>query len=290
MTQTMPTLTFKVGPKISDKEFEELSTFIYERTGIAIPATRKYLVENRLGSRISALKLSSFGDYAKFLRVAPGKDREFEQLCELVTTNETSFFRDPRQLDVFRDEALNEVVERQKKAGKQELSIWSAGCSTGEEPYTLGIMLHELLRMAIIGWRIRITAADLSPAVLEKAKAGLYGDYALRNTSPDMLARYFTKESGGYRIHPKVAKLVTFTRLNLNDRAALKAVPRSQIVFCRNVIIYFDDDMKKRVISSFYDNLVDGGYLVLGHSESIHKISRAFSPIIKPGGIVYRKL
>ncbi len=282
------TLNLRDAPKISDQEFKELRDYIYSLTGIDIPAERKYLLENRLGPRLKELGLKSFADYARHLRLGTGRDAELEKLFEKVTTNETSFFRDQKQLDVVRDKILPAIIDKQSK-GAKELSIWCAGCSSGEEPYTLGIMLHEMLRMAIIGWRIRITANDLSPAMLAKARAGLYNDYAIRTTPKDILDRYFAKETGGYRIHPKVQKLVSFGPINLNDSLAVKRVPKSQVVFCRNVIIYFDDEMKKKVISGFYDNLQPDGYLVLGHSESIHKVSRAFTPIMQPGGIVYQK-
>lgn len=286
---TLGSLSLREAPKISDQEFKELRDFIYNTAGIDIPIERKYLLENRLGPRLKELGLKTFGDYAKHLRLGSDRNGELQNLFERVTTNETSFFRDVKQLDVFRTKVLPELIEAQQKAGTKELSIWSAGCSSGEEPYTLGIMLHELLRMSIIGWRIRITANDLSPAMLAKARAGLYNDHSLRTTPKDVVDRYFTREPEGFRIHPKVQKLVSFGPINLNDTLAVKRVPRSQVVFCRNVIIYFDDEMKKKVVSSFYDNLQPGGYLVLGHSESIHKISRAFTPVMQPGGIMYRK-
>ncbi|NCC23932.1 MAG: protein-glutamate O-methyltransferase CheR [Deltaproteobacteria bacterium] len=282
------TLNLRKTPKISDKEFVDLRNFIYESTGIDIPEKRKYLLETRLGTRLKDLSLNTFGDYFNYLKFDPGKTREMENLFQQITTNETSLFRDVKQLQVFEDFVLKDILERQ--ASTKELNIWSAGCSSGEEPYTLGIMLHEALRMAIIGWRVRITANDLSSAMLEKARRGVYNDYAIRTTPPDILNKYFTKETDGYKIHPKVAKLVTFSQINLNDRLALKKIPKSHVVFCRNVIIYFDDEMKKKVISAFYDNLHPDGYLVLGHSESIHKISRSFQPVMKPGGIVYKRM
>jgi chemotaxis protein methyltransferase CheR len=285
---SLGTLSLRDAPKISDQEFKELRDYIYSLTGIDIPAERKYLLENRLGPRLKELGLKSFADYPRTLRLSAGRDAELEKLFERVTTNETSFFRDQKQLDVVRDKVFPAVMDKQAK-GAKEFSIWCAGCSSGEEPYTLAIMLHEMLRMSIIGWRIRITANDLSPAMLAKAKSGLYNDHALRTTPKDIIDRYFTKEAAGFRIHPKVQKLVSFGPINLNDALAVKRVPRSQVVFCRNVIIYFDDEMKKKVISGFYDNLQPEGYLVLGHSESIHKISRAFTPLMQPGGIVYQK-
>ena len=277
------------APPLSEQEFKELSSFIYERSGIEIPERRKYLLENRLAPRLAELNLTSFGEYAKFLRFAPGREAEQHKLFEQITTNETSFFRDLKQLEVFRDSVFKELLERRQTGPRKELRIWSAGCSSGEEPYTLAIMLHEFLRMTIIGWNITITANDISAAMVEKARKGLYSEHSLRTTPQEIISRYFTREPEGYRIHPKAQKLVSLGQINLNEPDAIKRVPRSQVIFCRNVIIYFDEAMKKRVLAAFYDNLLPGGYLVLGHSETIHNLSRSFRPIIKPRGIIYRK-
>ncbi|MFW5486992.1 MAG: CheR family methyltransferase [Desulfovibrio sp.] len=288
-TPSFASLSLRQTPKISDTEFKDFQEFIYSQTGIDIPLKRKYLIENRLGKRLNELKLKSFGEYYKYLRYSANKDKELDFLFEKITTNETSFFRDQRQLDVFRDFVLADWIKQQTAANKKELNIWSAGCSSGEEPYTLSMILHEVLKMSIIGWKINITANDLSPAMIIKARRGLYSKYAFKTTPADIVKRYFTEDKGGYKIHPKVQKLCSFGLINLNDPAAAKRVPKSQIIFCRNVIIYFDDEMKKRVLKAFYDNLVPGGYLILGHSESIHKLTRAFKPIVKIGGIIYQK-
>lgn len=282
-------LTLRRTPPMNSKEFMEIQKYIYDLVGIAIPERRKYLLENRLGPRLVELGLRNFGEYLMALRHGPRKEAELKYFFSKITTNETSFFRDIKQLEVFQEHVLMPLLKEREAAGKKSLNIWSAGCSSGEEPYTLGIMLHEALRMSIIGWKIQITANDLSTDMINKARAGVYSEYALKTTSSDILNRYFTSESGGFKIHPKVQKLVSFGLINLNDKLALKRVPRSHIIFCRNVIIYFDDAMKQKVIAGFYDNLLPGGYLVLGHSETIHKVSRAFQPLIKPGGIVYRK-
>lgn len=282
-------LSLRQTPKISDQEFNDLSGFIYEHTGISIAPARKYLLENRLGSRLKELNLKSFKEYYDFLRYDRNRTLEMDKLCEHVTTNETSFYRDVRQLNIFQNDILKEVIKKQEESGKKELIIWSAGCSSGEEPYTLAIMINEVLGMSVIGWKIQINAYDLSPAMLKKAKAGLYTDYALRTTPKPIIAKYFDKDGEGYRVKPRIQKLVSFNPINLSDRAALKRVPKSHIVFCRNVIIYFDDAMKQQVISSFYDNLMPGGFLFLGHSESIHKLSSAFMPVKKPGGVCYQK-
>lgn len=282
-------LSLRKSPKMSNNEFKDLTAFIYDKTGIAIPERRKYLIENKLSKRLEELKISSYADYVKYLKFSPQKESEFKKLCEPITVNETSFFRDIKQLTLFRNVILPEIIQKREKEGKKEITIWSAGCSSGEEPYTLGIILHEILKMSIISWRIQIYANDISPAVLMKARKGVYNQYSLRTTPDNMLEKYFIKQADGYKIHPKVQKLVNFQLLNITDPNETKKVPKSDIIFCRNVIIYFDDEVKKRVINNFYDNLKDDGYLFLGYSESIHRISKLFKSQIKPGGIVYIK-
>ncbi|GAB7021733.1 CheR family methyltransferase [Salidesulfovibrio brasiliensis] len=275
--------------RISDAEFVELRDFIYDKTGIFVDEKRKYLFESRFRRRLTELSLSSFADYIKFLKFDSSRREEMVRLFEMVTTNETSFFRDMKQLDAFRDHVLADVLEEQRKSGRKELSIWSAGCSSGEEPYTLSIILHEMLGLDISRWRIRISANDISKAMIEKARVGLYPEYAFKTTPDAMRKKYFKQDGDLWRINDTVTKLVDFKLMNLNDSATLKRIPRSHIVFCRNVIIYFDEAMKKKVVNSFYDNLVSGGFLMLGHSESLHKVSKAFKPIFHPGAIAYRK-
>ncbi|MBG0776082.1 MAG: protein-glutamate O-methyltransferase CheR [Desulfovibrionaceae bacterium] len=289
---SLPTrgLSLRKAVKITEEEFEALSSFIYAKTGISISPNRRYLLENRLGGRLEELGLKTFKEYHQFLQFDKNRMNEMDQLCEKITTNETSFYRDVRQLAIFQNDILKSVIAEQEKAGKKELNIWSAGCSSGEEPYTLAIMISEVLGMSVIGWRIRITANDLSPAMLRLAREGLYLERTLRTTPKGIVAKYFDpEEGGGFRVKPRLKKMVEFGPINLSDPLAVKRVPRSHIVFCRNVIIYFDDAMKKKAVTAFYDNLLPGGYLFLGHSESIHNISRAFVPVNKPGGICYHK-
>ncbi len=282
-------ISLRKGVAITDDEFVQLRDFIYEKSGIFVDEKRKYLFESRFRKRLQELSLSSFGDYLKFLKFDSNRKEELVKLFELITTNETSFYRDIKQLDAFQANVLKEVIENIRKQGKSEMHIWSAGCSSGEEPYTLAILLYETLGMEAARWKIRITANDLSMAMIQKARDGLYNEYAMKTTPEQIQKKYFTMETGGWRIKPEVAKMVDFKLLNLNDALALKRVPRSHIVFCRNVIIYFDQDMKKKVINSYYDNLLDGGYLMLGHSESLHKITKAFKPVFYPGTIAYKK-
>lgn len=282
-------ITLRKSVRISDEEFVQLRDFIYEKSGIFVDEKRKYLFESRFSKRLAELRLNSFSEYIKYLKFDAMKHQELTKLFELVTTNETSFYRDIPQLKAFQEKVLKEKLDEQRDAGKLELNIWSAGCSSGEEPYTLSIMLHELLRMELARWKISITAVDLSSAMIEHAKRGVYKEYAFKTTPDEIKARYFTEVEDGWKIKPPVTRLVNFRQMNLNETPSLKRIPRSHIVFCRNVIIYFDLDMKKRVVSSFYDNLLPGGYMMLGHSETLHKISSSFKPVYHPGTIAYRK-
>ncbi len=275
--------------KISDQDFSQLRDFIYSQSGIYIADNRKYLLENRLVSRLKDLNLKTFSEYHYFLQYDPGRKLELNRLFEVITTNETSFYRNPPQLKVFQDYVLKDVLDKLRSARSKRLRIWSAGCSTGEEPYTIAIILHEVLKSELRSWDIKITANDLSEAVLATARRGYYSEYALRTTPKEIIGRYFDKEDKQYKLKSEVKRLVSFGQINLSDRLQLKRVERSQIVFCRNVIIYFDDDMKKSVINAFYDNLLPGGNLLIGHSESLHNISRTFKPKHHPGAIVYTK-
>ncbi|EPR37307.1 MCP methyltransferase, CheR-type [Desulfovibrio sp. X2] len=275
--------------RIEAEEFTQLRDYIYDKSGIYIADNRKYLLENRLANRLKNLNLKNFGEYYYYLQYDPGRQQELNKLFEAVTTNETSFYRNPPQIKVFQEKVLTDLLASIAAKGPKVLRIWSAGCSTGEEPYTLGIILHEVLKGEIGQWNIRITANDLSEAVLLSARRGVYTEYSLRTTPREIVSRYFTPEGGKFKIVPEVKQLVSFGQINLSDKTQCKRLERSHAVFCRNVIIYFDDDVKKRVMGSFYDNLLPGGYLLIGHSESLHNITRAFKPIHHPGAIIYRK-
>ena len=274
---------------VTDEEFVQLRDFIYQQSGIFIAANRKYLVESRLSNRIKDLNLKSFGEYYYFLRFDANCKEELAKLFEVITTNETSFYRNPPQLKVFQEKILPVTLDEIKKKGPKKLRIWSAGCSTGEEPYTLAMILHEVLKTELPTWDIKITANDLSEAVLKAARIGRYNEYALRTTPKEIIDKYFIKKDQAYDVQPKLKNLITFAPINLSDRLMLKRNERSHIIFCRNVIIYFDDEMKKQVIESFYDNLLPGGCMLIGHSESLHNISRTFKPEHHVGTIVYRK-
>ncbi|WP_320005799.1 protein-glutamate O-methyltransferase CheR [Maridesulfovibrio sp.] len=284
------TISLRKELKISDLEFTQLRDFIYEQAGIFIAGNRKYLLENRLANRLKELNLKSFGEYYYYLQYDPGKKTELNKLFEVITTNETSFYRNPPQLKVFQTKVLPAVFDELRKKGRKRLRIWSAGCSTGEEPYTLSMIIHDVLGPELKNWDIKITANDLSERVLKSARRAVYSEYSLRTTPKEIIAKYFDKDGKQYKVKPAIKQLVSFGQINLSDRMQVKRVERSEIVFCRNVIIYFDEAMKKKVINAYYDNLVPGGYLIIGHSESLHNITRAFKPVHHPGAIIYQKL
>lgn len=274
---------------VTDDEFVQLRDFIYQQSGIFIAENRKYLVENRLSNRIKELNLKTFGEYYYYLRFDLKRKEELTKLFEVITTNETSFYRNPPQLKVFQEKILPETLESIRKQGPKKLRIWSAGCSTGEEPYTIAMILSEVLKAELSLWDIKITANDLSEAVLNAARQGRYNEYALRTTPREIVDKYFIKKDSVYDVQPRLKSLITFAPINLSDRMMLKRNEKSHIILCRNVIIYFDDEMKRQVIESFYDNLLPGGCLLIGHSESLHNISRTFKPEHNVGTIVYRK-
>ena len=284
------TISLRKELKISDLEFTQLRDFIYEQAGIFIAGNRKYLLENRLANRLKELNLKSFGEYYYYLQYDPGKKAELNKLFEVITTNETSFYRNPPQLKVFQTKVLPAVLDELRKKRRKRLRIWSAGCSTGEEPYTLSMIIHDVLGAELKSWDIKITANDLSERVLKSARRAVYSEYSLRTTPKEIIAKYFDKDGKQYKVKPTIKQLVSFGQINLSDRMQVKRVERSEIVFCRNVIIYFDEAMKKKVINAYYDNLVPGGYLIIGHSESLHNITRAFKPVHHPGAIIYQKL
>ncbi|WP_432736318.1 CheR family methyltransferase [Maridesulfovibrio sp. FT414] len=282
---------FSGSTKITSDEFSKLRDIIYELSGIYLQDNRRFLVENRFAHRLTELKLKSYTEYIAYLQNGlKGKAEEMNML-ELITTNETSFFRDNPQLTAFRNYTLKELIDEGNKTGRREIRIWSAGCSSGEEPYTLSIIFHEMLKNDLNKWRIRITANDISSNVLEMAKRGVYTRYALRTTPAPIVSKYFREREGDmFEVNPEVKRLVNFGKINLNDDRSVKLVPKSHVVFCRNVIIYFDREMKKKVLEGFHNNLLPDGHLYVGHSESLHMITKNFKAIQHSGAISYRKL
>lgn len=272
---------------LPDDVFRLLRDLIHGYCGIYFDDGSKYLLERRLARRLEQHRLKSFEEYYHFLRYDRKRDEELVVLIDNLTTNETYFFRESAQLRAFSEEILPEL--RAGLADRKSLRIWSAGCSTGEEPYTIAILLIESGDWWR-DWQIEILGSDINQRVLHTARRGVYKKSAHRATSPEMLAKYFTAdEKGDYRIADRVKELVSFSCVNLLDPYKTSLISNVDVVFCRNVIIYFDSEAKKKVIESFYHKLRDGGYLLLGHSESLINISNAFLLRTLKNDMVYQK-
>lgn len=267
-------LMFAPEIPMSSDEFRLLRDFVYQHCGLHFNEDAKYLLEKRLGKRLQHHHLKSFKDYYYLLRYNQNKDQELSEVVDLLTTNETYFFREDFQLRSFTEEILPEIRQRKAREGDRRLRIWSAGCSTGEEPYTIAMLLLEQPDFA--DWQVDIIGTDISQRVLQIARKGVYGSSSFRVTPPELQQRYFTEVDGKFRIADRVKNLVTISHLNLFDAPRVGLLGRMDVVFCRNVIIYFDLAAKKRVIDSFYQRLRPEGFLLLGHSESLMNLSNAF--------------
>ena len=252
-----------------------LRDFVYQLCGLHFTEDSKYLLEKRLGKRLQMHNLKTFKDYYYFLRYSPGKDQELTELIDILTTNETYFFREDCQLRTFSEEILPELRERKERAGNRHLRIWSAGCSSGEEPYTLAMILLD--QPWLKDWRVEVIGTDISQRVLHLARQAVYGESAFRTTDPACRQRFFTPEGNGKeRVRDEVRSLVTISHLNLFDNSRVTLLGRMDAIFCRNVIIYFDQPGKKKVVETFHQRLHPEGFLLLGHSESLMNISTSF--------------
>ncbi len=275
-------------PSMTEAEFKRLADIIYQRSGIHFPENKRYVLESRLGHRLAELEIDNYTQYIAFLTMGPYQTDEFQEMFNRITINETSFFRNEPQLEVFEKQVLPLLLEA--RARTKRLRLWSAACSSGEEPYTLAIMLERTLGVRLGDWRIEILATDISAKVLKAAQEGVYTNYALRSTNPLILQRYFqAMPAGAYRIRPDIAQMVRFEQHNLKDRLAARRHGTFDVIFCRNVMIYFDDGMKKQVAQMFSETLADDGYLFIGHSESLRGLNDTLEPTPIPRAFCYRK-
>ena len=277
-----------LGPKLSDETFELLRDFIYSRTGIYFPEKKKYLIEGRLGKRLQILKLAHFEDYLHVLKYGQQRDSEFEALCNIVTINETSFFRNEAQMLAFHQKLAGELITK-KPLGSRTLRIWSAACSSGEEPYTLAMLYLEHLRPRFPDLRLEIIGTDINTAVVDMARVAEYSHYAIRSLPELYVKKYFDNYNGLFQLRTEVKELVRFEYINLIHHQAMRQMTHFDFIFCSNVLIYFDQKAKIQVIGDLYDSLNRGGYLFIGSSEMLHKISNAFKLVSFPKTTVYKK-
>jgi chemotaxis protein methyltransferase CheR len=282
-------VTVRVVPgqfrRLSLEEFRLLRDVVYEHAGLVYDESAMMLFDRRLGERLEALGLPSYQAYYKYLRFDARNQQEIEEAVERLTTKETYFFRQEYQLRAFQSELLPRL--QQANASSRRLLVWSAGCSTGEEVYTLAALILE--SGLFDHWDVRVIGSDLSKQCVAHARRGVYQAGALRATSARDKVRYFHEVDGAYHVVDSVKKLCQFGQMNLFDVGRGNLVGKVDAIFCRNVLIYFDVRSRKRVIDNLYQRLIPGGYLMLGHSESLLNLSTAFELVHLRDDLVYRK-
>ncbi len=281
--------TYSKSQIMSNQLFEKWRQFIYENSGIYFQDNKKYLLESRLLKRINYLGLGSYDDYLKYIIDGINGINEKIYLFEAITINETYFFRNQPQLDVLIRTIIPEIVEKQAKDNKTKIKIWSAASSSGEEAYSVAISIIDLLAPKYPNLEFEVVGTDISYAVIETAKQGMYKEYAIRNTPAYYLKKYFTVNGNNYQISPDIKKHVSFKLLNLYDTAGMRSMFNFDIIFCANVLIYFDMNSKIKVVNQLYNSLNKGGYLFIGYSETLHNISKAFKILSFPKTIGYKK-
>jgi chemotaxis protein methyltransferase CheR len=273
------------GVPMSDAELRLLAEVIHGHCGIVFGEGMRHILRRRLAPRLAALGLASFAEYHRYLRYAPARAAELEHVVERVTTHETYFFREPGSLAALADEILPELYRRRPRG--RRLTIWSAGCATGEEAYTAAILVVD---SGLFGdWEVRVFGSDVSRRVVAVARQGLYGRSSFRATDERQLRRWFREEDGKQRVRDEVRGLVSFGHLNLLDEDMLAVIGEVDVILCRNVLMYFDLPVRQRVASSFARKLVPGGYLLLGHSESLLSVSTPFELVHLKNDMVYRR-
>lgn len=273
---------------ISDKDFEQLRDFIYNLCGMYFHTTKKYFLESRLTRRMEATAAKTCQEYLLLLK-SPRGSEELKYLMDEITTNETYFFRNVPQLAALENKMLPEIVEIKNKLGFRKLRIWSAASSSGEEAYTMAMILLEKRATLLKDWIIEIVGTDINETVIAQAKEGIYNAYSVRNI-PDLYKRkYIREDNGKFILAPEVKKFVTFNKLNLYEDSKMIFMKSFDFIFCANVLIYFDTASKSKVVQHFYNNLQPYGYFFVGQSESLHGVNDKFKTVHFPGGFGYKK-
>lgn len=270
---------------LGEDVFRLIRELVKDYCGLYFDDGSRYLIERRLSRRVRNHHLDTFRDYYRFMLYNRNSEEELTAIIDILTVNETYFFREQNQLKAFSMEILDELKEKNKS--RKKLKIWSAGCSTGEEPYTIAMLIKE--RGNFEGWDIEIHGSDINQRVLQTARKGVYRKISFRTMDAYIQKKYFNQENGNYRIHDSLKENVTFSYLNLLDPFKMKFLGTMDVILCRNVLIYFDNESRKKVIENMYQRLINGGYLLLGHAESLMNVSTAFDLKHFKNDMVYQK-
>lgn len=271
---------------LSDDTYRQITDLIYSASGLRFDRTSKSMIHRRLAERLQSLQLDSFEKYYLYLRHHPNREAEFDRIYDLIATHETYFFREEGQLKAFSEEIIPELTESPKHA--RTLKIWCAGCASGEEPYTIAILCRR--HSELKGWKVDIFASDISQKMIRDSRRGIYGESSFRSTSEEIKESCFDQlENHRYRIHDDIKQMVTFMKVNLLDDERISLLGEMDVIFCRNVIIYFDAKAKRKIIETFHQKLRPGGYLLLGHAESLVALSTQFHLVHLKNDMVYQK-
>jgi len=259
---------------ISPEEFQRLRTLIYDESGISLTDQKRTLLVSRLSKRLRELGLQTFSEYYDAVMNDPSQD-EFARMLDLISTNKTDFFREPKHFAFLCERILPELE------GEKRIRIWSSACSTGEEPYSIAMTLFDYIQDPAL-WDCKILASDLSTRVLAKAADGTYGEDRFCHVPPEVLRRHFLRGRGGhtglFKVKPHLTAIIQFRRLNLMDERFPIKTPLD-LIFCRNVMIYFDRSTQERLVNKFHRYLKPGGYLFIGHSESLQWVNHPFKSL-----------
>jgi len=275
---------------LKDPAYLRIRDLIYQISGIYHPEEKLYLLASRCARRMGVVKIGTPSEYLEHLTVRGNRETELRLLLNEITIGETYMFRSPQQLEALRNVILPQILQAKGSLGFKRLHLWSAGCSTGEEPYTLAMFLLELKDTLLSGWTFDILATDLNENSLAAAKTGIYGEYALRSTTEPLRRRYFKPQDKNHlQVGEELKSLIRFDRVNLNDDSKMTFLKGMDVIFCCNVLIYFDLASKRKVMQHFHANLLPGGYLFLGHAESLYQVDDRFHLVHFPGAIGYWK-
>lgn len=274
-------------PNMSPEDFRLIREFVSETFGLHLEEGKEGYLASRLRSRLEELRIRSFADYYSYLKFAPASPAEQLKFVSLLTNNETYFFREEAQLKVFADSVLPGLREARLKSGNRKIRIISAGCSTGEEAYTLAMLILESGKF-VWEWDVEIIGVDIDAAAIAKAEAGVYAGRAFQSTPDHYLERYFRGCDRGLMVREVLRKMTRFVQGNLLNFERVAGEAGADIIFCRNVLIYFNDETTRRIVEGFDRVLARDGYLFLGHSESLLRITGRYLPLRFPGAIVYR--
>jgi chemotaxis protein methyltransferase CheR len=273
---------------LSEQTFDQLRSLIQDRAGIQFPEEKRYLLESRVRPRLVACGFSSFKTYARHLQNEHDPD-EMTHLLNAVTINETSFFRHPAQFEALRETYMPELIRDRQEAGKKTIRLWSAACSAGDEPYSLAILVKESIEPRFPHMEFQIIGTDINTEVLEEARAGKYRKRAVRNVPTKHLEKYFRKTGDTFVLRPSIREMVTFDTLNLGDSRDMRRMRDFDVIMCANVLIYFDQAQKKRVLRLLHRALRPGGYLLVGGSETLGDMASQFESVRKKGALAHRR-